>query len=277
MECNPASCINDAVLTRGEMGPDSHPPGNLDTEGSRGGHSLAHGRVRVCSEQRESTPTLQLQGSEQEDTSLQAGQGRVAWSGGPYGARERALGRGRLAVIVKGEEGPSGCLQLGVELRPRRSCCVADSQMGTREMAPWTPSQDSGTPGTMAFQQDLFMYFTDRKGRVTEEEGGGEREREREVGGVFQSLIDSPNACHGWSWARLKPGVLNSIQRSHVRGRDPGAGAAVCCLPGSWVVSGAAGTEVAPIRDAGSNTGRRLRYGMPALIQDAGPDMGYQL
>lgn len=48
---------------------------------------------------------------------------------------------------------------------------------------------------------------------------------------VSQLPIYSPNACSNWGLARLKLEARNSMQVSHMTGRDPTAWFISCCLP----------------------------------------------
>lgn len=65
---------------------------------------------------------------------------------------------------------------------------------------------------------------------------------------MFHLLVDSPDCCNIWTWARLKQGARYFIQVSHM---DPGAqglGPSSTALPGtfvgSWTGCGAASTQM---------------------------------
>lgn len=61
-----------------------------------------------------------------------------------------------------------------------------------------------------------------------ERETVNDRKKEKEI---VYLLVHSPNARSSQGLAKPKPGVQNSIQDSHVDGRDPGTSAISCCLP----------------------------------------------
>lgn len=51
--------------------------------------------------------------------------------------------------------------------------------------------------------------------------------------GDFSSIIDSPNAYNGWSWARLQQeSGTPSFQAPPVGSKDPSTEAITCCLTG---------------------------------------------
>lgn len=71
----------------------------------------------------------------------------------------------------------------------------------------------------------LFIYLKELQGqrrknteREKEEE---ERKRERDSSSISW-FIAHKSGCNGWGQARLKPGMWNSTQVSHMGGRDPG-------------------------------------------------------
>lgn len=76
-------------------------------------------------------------------------------------------------------------------------------------------------------------------------------ERESEI---FQSLVQSPNACNSQVWARLKPGARSSVLVSHIgrrnsRNHHPQP-------HGGWIGSRGAGTRTdTPMQAAGVPNG----------------------
>lgn len=95
-----------------------------------------------------------------------------------------------------------------------------------------------------SFPPPLFFFFKDYsiylKGRVTDREGDIGRE-------ILHLLVHSPNSCNGWGLARPKPRARSFIWISHtgagVQRVESFSAEFLCPLAGSWVGSGAAGTE----------------------------------
>lgn len=63
-------------------------------------------------------------------------------------------------------------------------------------------------------REDEKAWEVRERGREKE----GERRRERKE--TFHLLFIYQNVCNRWRWAMLKPGAENSIQVSHMGGRD---------------------------------------------------------
>lgn len=78
-----------------------------------------------------------------------------------------------------------------------------------------------------ALFKDLLIYLFKRAtGTKAEkhrerERRGREKERERDSSSISW-FIAHKSGCNGWGQARLKPGMWNSTQVSHMGGRDPG-------------------------------------------------------
>lgn len=70
-------------------------------------------------------------------------------------------------------------------------------------------------------------------------------------------LLHSPNACNSQGWARSKPGTQNSIQVSHVGGRDSTTWVTIHCLSGCPVGGGGIRCGVAETQTGHYKTGCR--------------------